>query len=133
MSLMSELIVHLLANTETDRFVTIAEAWDSEPIDGIEGDIPMLLVFPGKDEVEGNTIDFFVHHQVGRHMQVYLVTNKSTFEDDRDDLRDAMLGWQRNSVYEPTELVSGDLIQIKGSIVWWLDIYLTKLEIRQDT
>ena len=55
---------------------------------------------------------------------------RDTLTPIRSDIGDALLNWQPGADYTPCEFSGGRLLGLTDRVMWWLDEYRTRFEVR---
>ncbi len=132
MSMATDFVTALAADGDVSAsFSTIKHAWSTEPLDDLKADTPAVLVFPGPDTVRPTELDGFVAQYVAKHLHCFVVAKHANIDARKDEVRAVALGWQFNASHDEMELLSGEPVSLKGDYIWWLDIFITRTQIRQ--
>jgi len=133
MSLATDFVTLLEADVSVAAgFTTISHAWETDPIDNLEDDvIPGVFVFPGKHIVAVSEHDGFVAQKVAKHLNCFIVATHAAIDERIAEVRAAGLGWQYDTTHDELELLSGEPVSLKGDFLWWMDVYITRTQIRQ--
>ncbi len=112
---------------------SIEYAWDSEPTEIKRDDLPKLFTFPGDEATADDGTSDIVSRRLQREAHIYLVCQIDDLEDLKTETRSAVIGWNPGAAdgYDDMQLVSGRMVNLKGGVVWWEDIYTTWRTIRE--
>ena len=125
--MITDLITHL--QTElivTDGYAKVAHAWTTQPNDEIStADLPAALVFTGRDSSDESNADNRVDQRTNREVWIYTVCNTDDLDDLRQRLFDAALGWQADGSWDALQHERGEVRDISGHRIWWLDVFRT--------
>lgn len=122
-------IAHLQANTAS--FATITHAKDQQPIDDIAAELPLIGVFPGDDQTSEDGAEYLVSKMLNSIIQVHLVCPIENWESLKTELRTAAIGWSAGGEYTDLALVGGNILQLKGGVIWWQERYANQVIIRE--
>jgi len=130
------LIAALQADPDmTAGFGTIAHALGLDPVDIEESEttLPACYVFSPKEDMSPDDTDGpIVSQMIKRYISIFCVCDYSVLDARKAEIRAVAHGWRFNGDHTLAELVEGELIQIRGDIVWWLDTYVTEVQLRQN-
>lgn len=89
--------------------------------------LPVMYLFPGDESASGNESDTKVSQRVAYKVHVQIACAHAELETRKGELRAATVGWNPGQAegYDDMQLDSGKLIDLKGGIAWWEDIYTT--------
>jgi len=118
---------------QTQSFATITHAQDQQPVDDLNSQTPLLGIFPGQDSTESDGTDFLESKMLTIVVLVHMVCLIEELDTLKPELRGAVIGWSPGAQYTDMELVSGELLQLKGGLVWWEEKYSTRRLIREST
>lgn len=120
-------------NSNTSGFKRITHAKDQQPVDELEAELPLLGVFPGDDSTRSNEdrTDYIESKMIESCILVHLVCEVEAFEDLRKSLRSAAIGWCASEHHTDLTLMSGKVLQLKGGVIWWQDLYSSRHLIRE--
>ena len=123
-------ITHLEDNTQS--FKRITHAKDQQPVDDIEEELPFLGVFPGDDSTRDDDArtDYIESKMITSILLVHLVCEVEDFEALRAELRTASIGWCADQNYTDLTLMSGEVLSLKGGVIWWQEKYSSRHLIR---
>jgi hypothetical protein len=124
------LIAHLKCSTQS--FKRISHAKDQQPVDDVLEELPFLGVFPGEDttNADDSRTDYIESKMVTSVALVHLVCDIEDFESLRTELRTAVIGWNAGPYHTDTTLMSGNLISLKGGVIWWEEKYSSRHLVR---
>jgi len=123
------LIAYLESNTE--NFVTIDHAWETEPVDEIRDTTPALYLFPGDEDTQKDGTDYLVSNMLDMEVNIYVVCEIAALEARKTELRSAAIGWRPGQNFHDLHLMRGRLVALKGGLAWWQDTYGTASVIRE--
>lgn len=125
------LVTALAADSDmSTEFKIIKHAWANEPVDVPTEDMPMCVVWSPNDQMGSNDADGqIVAQMVTRMIHIFCVCDYTVLDARLANIRSVVVGWQKSGFYDVTELAEGELIQINGDIVWWLDTYATRVQL----
>ena len=116
--------------TMAANFKTIEHAWAQEPVDVVTEQLPMCVIWSPNEVMGSNDADGqIVAQMVTRMIHIFCVCDYTVLDARLADIRNVVVAWQKTGFYDVTELVEGELIQINGDIVWWLDTYSTRVQL----
>jgi hypothetical protein len=112
----------------------------STAIDDIKAAAPVAYVIPIRDQVGSNVLANAVSQQVTAQFGILLgIKNvrdplgakaREALTPVRSDVADALLNWQPGGSYDKCEFAAGRLVQLANGVLWWMDEYRTRFEIR---
>ncbi len=104
-------------------FRYVDEAWFSKPVDDYSADTPAALVYLAEDA--GNTPNELNGRQgVTTTYGVFIVAPRGdTFRAQRQEVRDALFGWQPPGTTGVMAYRGGEMAEIKGRYVWWREFW----------
>lgn len=127
--MISETVTRLQA--ELANFTTVDHAWNLEPVDDVQAAIPACWAFRGEDDSEPSLDSTACVTQLSTiQMHVFTVCDWQDLDARRDELMTALIGWEPTADLAPFEHHRGETAKIKGSTVWWLDIFITSRHLR---
>lgn len=131
--MINELITHLSDELiVTDGYKRVAHAWTTQPNDHIEAaDLPAALVFLGREPSDESNADNCVMQRSNREVWIYTVCDTSQLDAMRDRLFAAALGWQASPTWDALQHDRGEVRDISGNRIWWLDVFRTWRMIQQ--
>lgn len=127
MSLTSDLITYIGANSTA--FETIEHAWTMQPLDDLPNTTPALLIFPG-NEASKPSIASCVIQETIKEVSIFIVCTVDDLETLKEELNRVILGWQYSQNYTPLEHVKSMPQDIKGTHIWYLEIFSTMYQRR---
>ena len=96
--------------------------------------LPAIYLHPTFEEARQSDADNFVVQTIECKFSVMLAADAQTMdaiEDLRDEVRNALLGYSISSVYDAIEFVSGEVLEMSASTIWWRDTFITNHYVRQ--
>ena len=105
-------------------------AFTTEPIQDYSDELPVIMVFPMGYDAEASNADNIVSQTVNVEIACLLGCPIEEYETLLAELRAAVLGWEFTD-HDAMELLRAEIEGIKGGIIWWTEVYLTRLYIRQ--
>lgn len=113
-------------------FKTVQPAKSIEPdAADLDADLPLLRVHPWKEQVLPNRYDNHVAQRGDEQFAVVTVCPIEELEALRTLLDSALLGKNLPTYVHDITAVSGEVLQISATVIWWRDIYQTSRERRQ--
>lgn len=112
-------------------FAAITHAKDQAPVDVAGTDLPLLGIFPGDDSTAEDGTDYLESKMLTSTLLVHLVCPIEDWETLRATVRTAAIGWSAGAVYTDLALVSGQILQLKGGVIWWEERYANRHIIRE--
>lgn len=129
------MITALLQHIGTAKpvFTSREHAWDTRPVEVSRDALPLLYAYMGDESVANDGTDLTVSHRLGVTVHIYIVCKIEDLEARKDDLRTAVIGWNPGAAdgWDDMHLSSGKVLDLKGGIVWWEDIYTSWRTLRQ--
>lgn len=129
MTLLADLVAKL--DADCPALITSSQAWSMAPIDDMSTEAPAAFTFPMEESAGPNRQDNNVAQSLTTDWAIFVVCLLSELETVRGEIRDSMLGWQPTNLYDSTVFVSGQAEDIKGTYIWWRDVYRTSTHIRK--
>jgi len=133
-SVADRMVEALIADVPTSSaFTTIEHSWSSEPTE-IESDTyPALLVWPSNHIMADNEHDLIVSNMVAERYNVLIICDHVDLTDRLAEVRNVLQGWQYpdNDEYDLMELLGGEVIQLNGNLIWWMETWFCRVELRQ--
>lgn len=126
--MINDILAHLQASV--GGFNRIELAWALEPVEDLKGEVPLLMVYPGADKGAANDFDGITQQKVTRHIELLFVDTVANLEASRKAVQQQLLGFQVGDDWLPCQFVQGDVQGIRGSHIWWRDIYMTAEHLR---
>ena len=128
--MITELIARLSA--AGTGYQTIDHAWDLDLIQDIEAAKPCAYFMPGPSDSESSDR---LPIQQNHKRQIVVVTicdwaDLDSLTTETGQLYPALLGYQHSNNHTPLEHVKGDVLAIKGRLVWWKDVFFAESWIR---
>lgn len=99
---------------------------------------PAVYVHIAEEIPSASTLDSYTSQRTEIRISVIVVgesydedTGGELWDDARAEVIAALLGWAPGAAYEPLQHVSGTMIQISNSLIWWRDLWATAVLRRQ--
>jgi hypothetical protein len=127
--MISELIAALSENTV--NFTAVSHAWTIDPVDNLSEKMPILFVFAGDDDFGEDGTDGLIAKMATQTIHIYIVCEIADLDARKSELRGAAIGWSAGENYTDLAPISGKVIAIKGSVVWWDEIYANRVKISE--
>ena len=137
-----DLITHLRASVPALKDVRGAAGWmktakTPPPL----AHLPMAYVIPLAETAEPNRSINAVSQRLHTHIGVVLAVagleadshgESASFaiEGLRAAVKNALEGWQIDAAHRPFEFVQGQLLELDGQVLWWLDGFVTTSQMR---
>lgn len=112
---------------------TIQHAWFMDAIENLEEETPALFVYPGPEKAHESELDNFISQQVEGGLVVFIVTRHNQRNAIRQQVQQALLGWQTTPYHNGLQFVEGDRRDASQRHIWWRDVYSDQFHIRQQT
>lgn len=109
---------------------TVQFAFTSDPVTDYSAELPVIMVFPGDHDAARSEVDIPVVNAVTQQVVCDLGCAIEDHEDLLAELRDAALGWV-HGYHDALELGKGAVLGVTGGYIWWREIYITRVQIRQ--
>ncbi|WKD26589.1 hypothetical protein NDQ72_10935 [Halomonas sp. KG2] len=104
---------------------SVEEAWFHTPLDDYNGQLPMACPYLVAEAATGDAETLRPRQRVKLRYGVWLVARKDDFRQQKQELYDALFGYQAGPRHDPLQFHSGKVEDIKGSIVWWISYWET--------
>jgi hypothetical protein len=114
-------------------FTTIEHSWTSEPTEIESTTYPAILVWPNNHVMAENTHDLIVSNMVAEQYNVLIVCDHADLTDRIAEERAVLHGWQYpdNLEYDLMELLGGEIVQLNGNVIWWMDTWFCRVQLIQ--
>lgn len=112
------------------KSVQPARSMEPDPSD-LDADLPMLRVHPWREAVQANRYDNFLQQRADEQFAVVTVCPIEDLEALRNLLDSALLGKVLPTYTHDIVAVSGEVLNVTATVIWWRDIYQTSRERRQ--
>lgn len=112
------------------KTVTPAKSIEPDPAD-LDADLPLLRVHPWREQVLPNRYDNFMAQRGDEQFAVVTVCLIDQLEALRNLLDSALLGKVLPTYKHDIVAVSGEVLNVTATVIWWRDIYQTSRERRQ--
>lgn len=126
---MIEQLIQRLQAASTD-YDDIDHAWDLDVIEHIGDRLPAAYFMPGPTDSEASQ-QLPVRQRISDQVVVVTVCDWAALDGLRKALYGALMGYQHAPEYTELEHVKGDVLAIKGRLVWWRDTFAADYYIGQ--
>jgi hypothetical protein len=109
---------------------TVTYALTMEPIESYADELPVILVFPIKEDPLPSGFDNLVIQANDVHIGCFLGCAVEDYETLLAELRSKVIGWVTGH-YDAFEMAGASIEGIKGGYIWWRETYVTRIQIRQ--
>lgn len=103
--------------------------------DEVVSNLPIVFVYPGKESGSENHLSNATSQTVPLNVVCLIAAANSNgtyepMEDVRDQIKAALVGYQVSETHYPMRFVEGESLEISKRIIWWRDVYQTKVTLR---
>ncbi|MFI0472967.1 hypothetical protein ACGLWX_09660 [Halomonas sp. HMF6819] len=104
-------------------FRNVEEAWFSQPIDDYDQDTPSALIYIAED-AGGTPSELNGRQSVTTTYGVFIIAERGdTFRAQRQEVRDALYGWQPPGTTGVMTYRGGEMADNRGRYVWWREFW----------
>jgi len=98
--------------------------------DEISYDLPIAFVYPGKEMATQSELINATSQLSPARIQILIAAhntdgNSEPLEDVRDQIKNALIGWQIDSEHDHFKFIEGDIVDVSKRFIWWKDSYET--------
>jgi hypothetical protein len=109
-------------------------AFTSDPIDDYSDQLPAILVYPSGTSANESIADNFTVQPTTESITCVLGCSIANWETLRAELRAAAIGWVNPGTQDDAmELTTGEVVGIRGGVIWWSESYSIRSRINQES
>lgn len=110
--------------------VNVDEAWFAEPLDNFDTQTPAALAYLAEDTADNPPETLRPVQPVTLTYGIWLVCKRSDFKNQRQALRDALMGHAFSEDHNPMAYRGGQTSDIRGELIWWREFWTVSTHLR---
>lgn len=110
-------------HAEIPALQTVEEAWFHKPLEEFSSQLPAVLPYLARDAGAGDAQTLCPRQPLTVTYGLWLVCRRPERQGLRQALRETLFGWQPSERHDPMQYVGGQLNDVKGSLIWWIEYW----------